>query len=304
MTNCRLAIVSLMVVAMSWGCGSGNSDADADLDSDDGGSGDAGVDGAGGSYDAGVTLESPACVWNQAYQENYAADSVGDILASAAGCYVLIDPFESTAARNAIAQMHVASNVVGCYISTGTCEDWRDDYDDMKDYCVSEEWGEWGGEYFVDMPSAGLVTLMKARIDKMATWGCDMIEYDNMDWAFDDAYQSEYGFTAEPADAIAYHQTLCDYTHTKGMGCMAKNTRQGAASFDGGTFESYNDDLNWWETAHLQGFLNDGKLGIIVHYDDNDCDGTYDDYKVTYGNDLSYICEDRSSEKYRHYNED
>jgi cysteinyl-tRNA synthetase len=129
-----------------------------------------------------------------------------------------------------------------------------------------------------------------------------MVEFDNMDWAFDDAYQSEYGFGAEPADAIAYHQTLCDHTHSKGMGCMAKNTRQGAAGFDGGTFESYNDDLDWWETAHLVGFLNDGKLGIIVHYDETDCDGTYDDYKVTYGADLSYICEDRATEKYRHYN--
>lgn len=257
---------------------------------------------AGSPADALAQPSLPVCVWNQAYQENYSADSVTDIVANAEGCYVLIDPFESTAARNAIPQMHAADNIVGCYISSGTCEDWRDDFDDMQPYCVSEPWGEWAGEYFVDMPTAGLVALMEARIDKMATWGCDMVEFDNMDWIFDDDYRQQYGFTATEDDGIVYNQTLCNYTHGKGMGCMAKNTRQGAESFDGGTFESYSDDLNWWTTAHLQGYLNEDKLGIIVHYDEQDCASVYADYQSTYGTELSFICESSSAHAYVHFN--
>jgi hypothetical protein len=306
---CWLVLVAFAAVAVACGSGSISGDDDDDAAARDAPASDGSTSGdAGASADAGATVDGdfqpalPVCVWNQAYQENYDADSVGDILANAQGCYVLIDPFESTAARNAIPQLNLANNIVGCYISSGTCEDWRDDFAAMQPHCVSEEWGEWGGEYFVDMPNPELVAIMQARIDNMSAWGCDMVEFDNMDWVFDDQYRQQYGFTATEADGIAYNQALCDYTHGKGMGCMAKNTRQGAEDFDGGTFESYNDDLNWWVTAHLQGFLNQDQLGIIVHYDETDCDGTYDDYKVTYGAKLSFICEDRSSQQYTHYN--
>ena len=84
---------------------------------------------------------------------------------------------------------------------------------------------------------------------------------------------------------------------------MAKNTRQGAESFDGGTFESYPDDKNWWVTAYLQGFLNDSKIGIIVHYNESSCDGIYTYYQGIYGDKLSYICEDNNTQKYKHYNQ-
>lgn len=264
---------------------------------------DSGASTDGNSWaDAASPPTLPMCVWNQAYQENYSADSVSAIVANAEGCYVLIDPFESTAARNAISEMHANNNIVGCYISSGTCEDWRDDFDEMQPHCVSTPWGEWAGEYFVDMPNPELIAIMNARIDNMASWGCDMVEFDNMDWAFDDVSREQYGFSATDADGIAYNQALCNYTHSKGMGCMAKNTRQGAESFDGGTFESYPDDLNWWETNHLQGFLNQDQIGIIVHYDESDCAGVYSDYQGTYGSKLSFICESSSTQQYVHFN--
>ena len=84
---------------------------------------------------------------------------------------------------------------------------------------------------------------------------------------------------------------------------MAKNTRQGAESFDGGTFESYPDKKNWWVAAHLQGFLSDSKIGIIVHYNESSCDSVYTYYQGIYGDKLSYICEDNNTQKYKHYNQ-
>jgi len=253
--------------------------------------------------DADQNMEQPLCVWFQAYQENFEADSVNDILNQAENCYVLIDPFDSTASRSAIAEMKQKGNIVGCYISSGTCENWRDDYDEMKPHCVEKAWGEWAGEYFVDKPNDVLIEIMKKRIDKMASWGCDMVEFDNMDFSFDPEYKQKYGFSATPSDGIVYNQTLCDYTHDKQMKCMAKNTRRGAEDFDGGTFESYNNDKNWWETEYLKGFLNDSKPGIVVHYNETGCDSVYDWYREKYGEKLSYICEDRSKKKYVHYNQ-
>lgn len=246
-------------------------------------------------------LPQPMCVWNEAYQENYAADTVAEILAGARSCYVLIDPFASTAARAAIAQMRQLGNTVSCYISVGTCEDWRDDFAAMKPYCVSKQWGDWPGEYFVDRTDPALVALMQARIDKLATWGCDMVEFDNMDFAFDPAYRSQYGITATSAQGEAYNQALCAHVHDQGMGCMAKSSAQGAADFDGLTVESSPGNLDWWTPADMSGMLSSGRIGIVVHYDETNCAAVLTQYQSKYGSKLSFICEDRALKKYRHF---
>ena len=248
-----------------------------------------------------IGLPQPMCVWNEAYQENYAADTVAEILSSARSCYVLIDPFANTEARGAIGQIQQNRNLVGCYISTGTCEDWRDDYAAMKPYCVSKQWGEWPGEFFVDRTDPALVALMEVRLDKMAAWGCNMVEFDNMDWAFDSANRTQYGVTATSAQGESYNQALCAYAHANGMGCMAKSSAQGAANFDGLTVESAPGNLDWWESAHMQGMLSSGKIGIVVHYDETDCAGVRTTYQSKYGSKLSFICEDRALKKYRHF---
>jgi cysteinyl-tRNA synthetase, unknown class len=246
-------------------------------------------------------LPQPACVWNEAYQENYAADTVAEILAGARGCYVLIDPFANRQARTAIPQMQQLGNVVGCYISVGTCEEWRDDFAAMKPYCVSKQWGEWPGEYFVDRTEPGLIALMQARIDAMAAWGCDFVELDNMDFALDDANRSQYAITATAAQGAAYDQALCDYMHGKGMGCMGKSSTWGTNRFDGLTVESSRDDMDWWTATELSGVLAAGKPGIVVHYDESDCAGVRAQYQSKYGGGLSFICEERALGKYRHF---
>jgi hypothetical protein len=259
---------------------------------------DAVADGSGPVY---IGWPQPMCVWNEAYQENYAADTVTEILAGARGCYVLVDPFANNDARAAIAQMKQSRNLVSCYISVGTCEDWRDDFATMKPYCVSKQWGDWPGEYFVDRTDAALVALMEARIDKMAGWGCAMVEFDNMDWAFDAANRSQYGITATAAQGEAYNQTLCAYVHAKGLGCMAKSSAQGATAFDGLTVESAPDNLDWWNAADMRGMLSSGKIGIVVHYNETDCAAARSHYQTEYGSNLSFICEDRVLKKYRHF---
>jgi len=243
----------------------------------------------------------PMCVWNQAYQENYAPDTVAEILTGARDCYVLIDPFSSPDARSAIAQMRQGGNLVSCYISVGTCEDWRDDFAALKPYCVSKQWGDWPGEYFVDRTAPALVDLMKARIDKMTAWGCGMVEFDNMDWTFDPTYRSQYGITATAAEGEAYNEALCAYVHASGMGCMAKSSAQGAADFDGLTVESTPEDKDWWEEADMQGMLSSGKIGIVVHYSESDCATVRATYQSKYTSKLSFICEDKALKKYRHF---
>ena len=246
--------------------------------------------------------ENAVTIYNQAYQENFDADKIQDIILHAKNGYVLIDPFQEGVAAS-ISDIKANGNEVGGYISIGTGEDWRADFEQMQPFLVSTQWGQWAGEYFVDKTNTGIMPIMKARIDSMATWGCDWVEFDNMDWADDDDLRSEYGFHATTSEGIAYFQELCDYVHEKGMKCMAKNTVDGATDFDGVLYESYDNEKNWWDVAGAQSFLDAGKLVIINHYNESDCDKVYTDYMNLYTSDLSYICEGTQLKKYIHYNE-
>lgn len=241
-------------------------------------------------------------IYNQAYNENYAPDSISSILINATNAYVLIDPFQDTVYQQ-VAAIKANNNGVGAYISIGTGETYRSDFTAMQPYLVSTPWGQWPDEYFVNSVTTGIIDLMKARIDQIADWDCDWVEFDNMDWIYDDELRASYGFTVTQAEGIAYYQELCNYAHSKGLKCMAKNTVENASMFDGVLYESYTDDKNWWDQAGAESFINAGKLVIINHYNENNCDAIYQEYKNIYGNSISYICEDNSLQGYKHYNQ-
>ena len=241
-------------------------------------------------------------IYNQAYQENYEEDKIPDIINNAYNAYVLIDPFQDGVASQ-IPAMKLNNNEIGGYISIGTGEDWRADFTQLQPYLVATAWGQWAGEYFVNSTTTGILAVMKARIDKMAVWGCDWVEFDNMDWIYDVDLRAQYGFQVTQEEGIAYYNTLCNYVHKRGMKCMAKNMTENASNFDGVLYESYDNDKNWWDISGAQNFLDAGKLVIINHYNETACDAVYTEYKGIYNNDLSFICEDANLQKYVHFNE-
>lgn len=243
-------------------------------------------------------------VWNQAYQENTQADTLAMITAQARDGYVLIDPFMDEVRPDVAAtvgRIQANGNQVSAYISIGTGEDWRDDFAALQPYLVSQQWGEWPGEYFVSNPNEAVVAVMTARIDQVASWGFEWVEFDNMDWASDDDTRADYQIAATHADSVAYYRALCDYVRQQGMRCMAKSTVEGADLFDGVTYESYPDEQNWWDHGGASQFISDGKLVVVVHYDEADCAGVLADYQAIYGPSLSFICEDPAANGYVHF---
>ncbi|MEE9349919.1 MAG: endo alpha-1,4 polygalactosaminidase [Flavobacteriaceae bacterium] len=241
-------------------------------------------------------------IYNQAYQENFAEDKIPNILDNARNAFVLLDPFMDDVVSS-INAIKANGNEVCGYISIGTGEDWRSDYSQLQPYLVSIVWGQWAGEYFVNSTTTGIVDIMKARIDQLALWGCDWVEFDNMDWFYDDDLRVQYGYQVTEAEGVAYFNTLCDYAHEKGLKCLAKNMTNDALNFDGVLYESYNNEKNWWNSAGAQEFLDAGKLVIVNHYNEVNCNAVYSEYKGVYNANLSYICEDVNLEKYVHYNE-
>ena len=210
--------------------------------------------GATGCQDTVTEHTQPKAVYNQAYQENYAADTITEIISKAKNAYVLVDPFGEGVVEH-ITTIKSYGNEVGGYISAGTGEDWRDDFDALRPYLTTIEWAEWPGEFYVSQTTTGIVNVMKARIDKMALWGIDWVEYDNMDWLDADTKEA-FELEATVAQSKEYINTLCNYTRTKGMKCMAKNTVEGFEDFDGVLYESYDNEKNWWDTTGTQSFLD------------------------------------------------
>jgi len=249
-----------------------------------------------------TNLTNPAPIYNQAYQENYAADTINDILAHGKGAYVLLDALEDDIGPY-VSQIKAKGNQVGGYISAGTGENYRSDFAQLQPYLTSTAWPDWPDEYFVSEVTTGILPLMKNRIDKIAAWGADWIEFDNMDWLDEDT-RVQYNLSATVTEAKAYINALCDYTHSKGMKCMAKNTVDGFAQFDGVLYESFHAEKNWWDIQGTRDFINAGKLVIINHYNETDCDGVYAEYKNFYNSQkISFICEDVATQKYKHYNQ-
>ena len=104
---------------------------------------------------------------------------------------------------------------------------------------------------------------MKNRIDNAAAWGGDFIEFDNMDWAFDETNRRKYGFHVTEEESLEYVNQLKDYASSLGLSCMAKNMTQGVESFAGVTYESGPGNREWWELADLKSFLAEGKLCVV-----------------------------------------
>ena len=248
-----------------------------------------------------VPAQSPAIrAYNHAYQENYQADSVDLLISEAFAAYILLDPDNVT--EETITVLKKNQNQLSAYISIGTGESWRTDYVALKPYLTSKEWSEWSGERFVRKITPELISLMKKRIDRLSESGYDWVEFDNMDFAFDDVARKRYDIAVSNSDAIHYYQTLCNYAHEKNLKVMAKNTLQQIDCFDGVTFESYEDDFNWWDEEALKIYIAQGKISLIVHYDAPAPPEIYSAYKELYGKSILFIAESQLLKRYVHFN--
>lgn len=253
------------------------------------------------------------CFYNTAYEENNFLDHQGYTLKTAKNCYVLIDTdnFNShDAVINYTNALKINNNTIGCYMSVGTVEDWRSDFQQFikgQDY-QSKGWPEWPGEYMIKAGSDGkiadnVVSLMKKRIDKFSKLGCEYIEFDNMDI---DEYNKMTNINGNAMRA--YNLELCNYVHSNKLKCMAKNTGPSDADdniFDGLSVESYPKELNWWGTEHALNFTNNNKPFMISHYKENtvkDCLKIWKYYRGVYKyNKFGFICSQYETKHYIHY---
>ncbi len=116
-----------------------------------------------------------------------------------------------------------------CYLSVGSVEEWRDDYDDFlaldeaetgagREGIIGNGYSGWADEWWLNVGAYEVfMPLMEARLDVCVEKGFDLVEYDNME------IDPDPGFDTSPAEVVAYVEALLDATEQRGLGAIHKN---------------------------------------------------------------------------------
>ncbi|KAI8472527.1 MAG: endo alpha-1,4 polygalactosaminidase precursor [Monoraphidium minutum] len=128
----------------------------------------------------------------------------------------LIDGFDNTA--ETVAAMHGAGLLPVCYFSAGSYEDWRTDKGEFNASDYMNALSGWDGEYWIDVRSANVKRIMRARMEMCKAKGFVAVDPDNVD-----GYSNKNGIGFGAADQLAYNKWLAATAHELGLGAGLKN---------------------------------------------------------------------------------
>ena len=149
-----------------------------------------------------------------------------------------LDEVEAAGGRTVTDTARARGARVICYTSSGY-EDWRDDAgsypEDAKGGAICRDEAcrsTWPGEAWGDIRRPSLLAFLGARADRAAAAGCDGIEFDNMDQAYNDT-----GLDMSADENREAALRLAALAHERGLAALAKNTGELACdlapAFDG-----------------------------------------------------------------------
>ncbi|CAN0015844.1 unnamed protein product, partial [Ectocarpus sp. 13 AM-2016] len=94
---------------------------------------------------------------------------------------------DSVDVEDTIEALHSDGKYAVCYISIGTWEPWRADKHEFPQEALKNNLANWPDEQWIDIGYTGkgetdktVMDIMKARVDRAASLGCDGVEPDNM----------------------------------------------------------------------------------------------------------------------------
>jgi hypothetical protein len=117
-----------------------------------------------------------------------------------------------------IAALHAADRHVICYMSAGSYEPWQPDAGGYPQSDIGNPLDGWPDERWVDIRSDAVRDILRKRLDRGASKGCDAIEPDNVT-----AYRNDSGFAITAEDQLAFNRWLAEEAHARGMGVGLKN---------------------------------------------------------------------------------
>ena len=171
-----------------------------------------------------------------------------------------IDLFDNS--TSAIAGLKADGRIVICYFSAGSREDWRPDADDFPASVIGDPLDGWDGECWLDIRSAAVRDIMRARLDLAASKGCDGVEPDNVD-----GYTNSPGFPLTAQDQLDYNRFLAAEAHARGLSIGLKNdVDQVNALVDDFDWALNEECFQYHECDMLEPFVAAGKAVFSVEY--------------------------------------
>lgn len=174
-----------------------------------------------------------------------------------------IDLFDTPTAT--ITKLHNRGIKVICYFSAGTYENWRPDKAKYTKAMIGSSLPEWEGEYWVDTTNKDLRAILKTRMQLAKTKGCDGVDPDNVDGAFNDP-----GFPLTAATQLDFNKFLASTAHSLNLTVGLKNdldqVKDLVSVFD---FAVNEQCVANEECAMLDPFIKANKPVFGIEYDGN-----------------------------------
>jgi hypothetical protein len=179
---------------------------------------------------------------------------------------VEMDDIDLFMSSNALVEtLHRAGRVVVCYFSAGSYEPDRSDSPKLASTGLGSVLDGWPDERWVDIRSAAVRDVMRARLDLAVSRGCDGVEPDNVD-----AFDNENGIGLTSQDQIEFNLFLAKEAHARGLSIGLKNTLALVPSLVHAFDWALNEEcLQFGECASLEPFLAAGKAVFHCEYTEN-----------------------------------
>ena len=174
-----------------------------------------------------------------------------------------LDAFSASAAT--VAHFKALGKIVIAYVSVGSAENFRSDYDQFPSSILGNVYEGFEDEKWLDIRNMdALSPILRARFDMIEQKGFDGIEPDNMN-----GYQNDTGFNLSESDAITFSRWLINEAHSRGLSIGQKNAEELvpelADEFDWMlTEDAFADD--WYDL--VTPYIDLGKAVFVTEYTD------------------------------------
>jgi hypothetical protein len=222
-------------------------------------SGSAGTS-AAGSGGSGAATTGPGRIWMPKPGVSWQWQLTGTVDTSVDAQMFDIDLFTTSPAT--IETLHAAGKIVVCYFSAGSYEPDRPDSEALSRTGLGSTLDGWPDEKWLDIRSAAVRDLMKARLDVAKSKACDGVEPDNVD-----GFDNDNGLGLTQKDALDYDRFLATESHARGLSIGLKNSLGLAAMLVSSFDWALNEEcLQYAECDNLQPFIAAGKAVFHCEY--------------------------------------
>ena len=158
--------------------------------------------------------------------------------------------------------VHDPGRKLTCYVSVGSAEPWRADYDSLPVSAIGNPLTDYPQEHWLDVRDADVRGVMAQRLALAASTGCDAVELSNLS-----AHNADSGFPLTQMDELEYARWLIDEAHTRGLSAGVSSSDDLvpllAPSAD---FALTEECLAYDSCVALQAFTRLGKEVFMIEY--------------------------------------